>query len=167
MFLARAATLALPGDCEAIPSWGIFGEGSRIMALKVEACSRTLPPRYSPTRILTCFCFFSKKYCKNCPVQDKDRSLNAYVTPCQSSKTFSPSFNLDRCTTFLCLNLLKALSISSRGKMVKWPVKLDECFPDPWFPTSVHFMLLGTFLHSQRLSVAGAVTDTRQVICGY
>lgn len=71
---------------------------------------------------------------------------------------FSPSFSLDRCTTFLCLNLLKALSISSRGKMVKWPVRLEECFSDPWLPAPVLFVLLGTFLHNQRPSVAGAVT---------
>lgn len=72
-----------------------------------------------PTRIVMCFFLFFRKYCKNCPVQDMDKSLKAYVTPCQSSKTFKPFLSLDRCTTSLCLTLVKALSIRSMGKRLK------------------------------------------------
>lgn len=68
---------------------------------------------HAPTTTVTCFSLFSRKYCRNCAVQHRDRSLNAYVTPCHSSNTFSPFLNLDRWTTSLWRNLLKARWISS------------------------------------------------------
>lgn len=50
IFLARATTLALPGDHspathEAIPPQGIYEDGRGMMAIKVKTCLEVLPPQ--------------------------------------------------------------------------------------------------------------------------
>lgn len=71
--------------------------------------------RCAPTTTVTCFPLFCRKYCRNWAVQLRDRSLNAYVAPCHSSSTFSPSRSLERWTTSLWRNLRKARWIRSAG----------------------------------------------------
>lgn len=101
-----------------LASWGAMG-------------LQGISPPHTPTTTVMCFFLFSRKYCRNCAVQHRDRSLKAYVTPCHSSSTFSPFLNLHRWTTSLCRNLLKARSIrSARGRRGDWTMnKEHELFP--------------------------------------